>query len=127
MMESTEFGWIPPRELNFVPKGWGWEWWIRNTEKYCGKVLFIKKGRGLSFHFHNSKEETFLVQSGNVLIYYAWNDDFPNAHREELTKGDVFHVPVGLRHRMEAITDTYLIEFSTQHFDEDSIRVFKGD
>ena len=44
-----------------------------------------------------------------------------------LEKGDNFHVYRGLRHRMEALEDTELFEFSTQHFDSDSIRITKGD
>ena len=44
-----------------------------------------------------------------------------------LTEGDSFHVPVGMRHQMLGLTDVVMFEFSTQHFDEDSIRIMKGD
>ena len=30
---------------HFVSKGWGFEDWIVNKEEYCGKLLFIKKGK----------------------------------------------------------------------------------
>jgi len=40
-----------------------------------------------------------------------------------LKAGDTFHVPVGLRHQMTGLTDVEMFEFSTQHFDEDSIRI----
>jgi hypothetical protein len=30
------------------PKGWGYEKWIVNKKEYCGKLLFIKKGRNNS-------------------------------------------------------------------------------
>ena len=30
-----------------VPKGWGHELWIANCEKYCGKLLYIKKGNNV--------------------------------------------------------------------------------
>jgi hypothetical protein len=36
--------------------------------------------------------------------------------------GHAFHVRPGLKHQMQAIEDTYIIEFSTQHFDDDSFR-----
>jgi len=49
------------------------------------------------------------------------------AHELILNKGDKFHVYRGLRHQMIALEDTELFEFSTQHFDEDSYRVIKGD
>ena len=44
-----------------------------------------------------------------------------------LGPGDNFHVYRGLRHQMLALEDTELFEFSTQHFDEDSHRLQKGD
>jgi quercetin dioxygenase-like cupin family protein len=44
-----------------------------------------------------------------------------------LEKGDNFHIYRGLRHQMLALEDTELFEFSTQHFDSDSIRVIPGD
>jgi hypothetical protein len=45
----------------------------------------------------------------------------------QVNPGDNFHVYRGLRHRMIAIEDSELFEFSTQHFDSDSYRVEKGD
>jgi hypothetical protein len=44
-----------------------------------------------------------------------------------LNRGDKFHIYRGLRHQMFALEDTELFEFSTQHFDEDSYRLSKGD
>jgi quercetin dioxygenase-like cupin family protein len=44
-----------------------------------------------------------------------------------LLPGDSFHVYRGLRHQMIALQDTELFEFSTEHFDEDSYRIIKGD
>ena len=44
-----------------------------------------------------------------------------------LNPGENFHVYRGLRHRMIAIEDSELFEFSTEHFDSDSYRVEKGD
>ena len=34
--------------IKYVPKGWGYEKWIANCEKYCGKLLFIAKDKQLS-------------------------------------------------------------------------------
>jgi quercetin dioxygenase-like cupin family protein len=46
---------------------------------------------------------------------------------QELSVGDIFHVPTGLRHRLLALEDSEIMEFSTHHEDSDSIRVEKGD
>ena len=91
-------------EIKHVPKGWGYEKWIVNTEEYCGKLLFLNEGKRCSWHYHKLKDETFYLQPG-----------------------DKFHIYRGLRHQMIAIEDSELFEFSTEHFDEDSIRVKKGD
>ena len=38
-----------------------------------------------------------------------------------------FHVHKGLRHQMLALEDSELFEFSTQHFEDDSYRIIRGD
>jgi len=114
-------------EIKFVPKGWGFEKWIVNCKEYCGKLLYFVKGKRCSWHFHKLKDEVFYIQSGSVLVKYSDSDDLENASEIVLTKGDNFHVYRGLRHQMIALEDTELFEFSTQHFDEDSKRIIKGD
>ena len=115
------------QEIKFVPKGWGFEKWIVNCKEYCGKLLYFVKGKKCSWHFHKIKDEVFYVQSGKILVYYSDKDDIENAKKIILEKGDNFHVYKGLRHRMEALEDTELFEFSTQHLESDSYRIEKGD
>lgn len=112
---------------NYVVKGWGYEDWIVNTEKYCGKILFFHKDKMCSWHYHKVKDETFYIQSGKVKLLYSYDEDIDKAQSIILEEGDSFHIPVGLIHRAIAIEDTYVYEFSTQHFDSDSYRVIKGD
>ena len=111
----------------FVPKGWGYELWITNTEKYCGKLLHIVKGKKLSWHYHKLKDEVMYVQSGCISIIYGKSEDMNDADEVVLLAGDSFHIPVGIIHRIIAIDTSEVFEFSTQHFDEDSIRIEKGD
>jgi mannose-6-phosphate isomerase-like protein (cupin superfamily) len=114
-------------EINFVPKGWGFEKWIVNCEEYCGKLLYFVKGKKCSWHYHKLKDETFYIQSGELSLIYGDSDDKTQAKTVTLKPGDKFHIYRGLRHQMTAITDVELFEFSTQHFDEDSIRIERGD
>ena len=114
-------------EINFVPKGWGFEKWIVNNEEYCGKLLYFVKGKRCSCHYHVLKDEVFYIQSGKILVKYSDQDDLESANEVVLKKGDNFHVYRGLRHQMIALEDTELFEFSTQHFDSDSYRIIKGD
>lgn len=107
-----------------VEKGWGYELWIHNDEKYCGKLLFFVKGKKCSLHYHKLKHETFYVQSGSLKCKFIDNDIEENI---VLNAGDSKEIYQGLIHQMEALEDTVMFEFSTQHFDEDSYRIEKGD
>jgi quercetin dioxygenase-like cupin family protein len=114
-------------EIKFVPKGWGFEKWIVNCDKYCGKLLYFVKGKKCSWHYHKIKDEVFYIQSGKILLRYYDEDNIDLAYEIILKRGDKFHVYPELRHQMEALEDTELFEFSTEHFDDDSYRVIRGD
>jgi mannose-6-phosphate isomerase-like protein (cupin superfamily) len=114
-------------EIKFVPKGWGFEKWIHNSDKYCGKLLYFVKDKRCSWHYHKLKDEVFYVQSGKIMVMFSDEDDLSTAQSVVLSPGDNFHVYQGLRHQMIALQDTELFEFSTQHFDSDSYRIKKGD
>ena len=111
----------------YYPKGWGYELWIHNDESYCGKLLFFEKGKRCSWHYHKKKVETFYLQSGKMLVKYGNIDDKEVAFETLLTPGDAFEIPRGRRHQMTALEDSELFEFSTEHFEDDSIRIKKGD
>jgi mannose-6-phosphate isomerase-like protein (cupin superfamily) len=113
-------------QQTFVPKGWGFEKWITNNDKYCGKLLYFVKGKKCSWHYHKIKDEVFYIQSGKLQVFYGESDEWLDSQAIILEKGDSFHVKTGLRHQMLALEDTEMFEFSTQHFDEDSYRVQKG-
>ena len=113
--------------IKFVPKGWGFEKWIVNCEEYCGKLLFFNAGKKCSWHYHVLKDEVFYLQSGKMRVIFSEEDDISKAQEIILEAGQNFHVYRGLRHRMIAIEDSELFEFSTQHFDSDSHRIEKGD
>ena len=114
-------------DIKHVPKGWGYEKWIVNKPEYCGKLLYFEKGKQCSWHYHKLKDEVFYLQSGKLLVRYGDDEDITKAEELILEPGDGFYVYTGLRHQMCAIEDSELFEFSTQHFDEDSYRIQKGD
>ena len=109
-----------------VPKGWGEEIIIENNEMYCGKILKFRHGCKFSMHYHLIKDETWYVDKGKFL--YRWIDtDTAEIQEQELKVGDVVRQRVGQPHQLIALTDGTVFEVSTQHFDEDSYRVVKGD
>jgi mannose-6-phosphate isomerase-like protein (cupin superfamily) len=113
--------------INIVPKGWGREVWIANNSRYCGKLLEIKRGRRCSLHYHELKTETFFVRAGRLIVRVKESSHSPVLEESELLAGQCMDVPAGLLHQMEALEDTELYEFSTQHFDSDSHRLENGD
>ena len=109
-----------------VPKGWGEELIIENNELYCGKLLIFKKGCKFSMHYHMIKDETWYVNSGRFI--YRWIDcTNADVHVQNLYEGSVVRQRPGQPHQLEALEDGVIFEISTQHFDSDSYRVWKGD
>ncbi len=107
-------------------KTWGWEKWFANTDAYCGKELYVRKGQWSSkgnYHYHKIKDETFYVIKGELRIdYFAKGNDFPTI--AILSKGNSMRVEPGVRHRFTAmnIMGCHFIEASTTHREEDSYR-----
>lgn len=110
--------------IKTVPKGWGKELWIHNDEKYCGKVLILNKGKRCSLHFHLKKHETFYISKGLVQMEIVENEDKKILI---MRPGDALEIPPGLKHRFTGIEDSEIMEFSTEHFEEDSYRLEAGD
>jgi len=95
-----------------VPKPWGHEEIWAHTPKYVGKVLFIKKGCRLSLQYHNVKDETLRVLSGEMEL------DLDEGKSVKMNTADVFHVKPKMIHRMHAITDCLVMEVSTSELDD---------
>lgn len=113
-------------KIKVIKKGWGCEKIIHNADGYCGKILCFKKGKKCSFHFHKNKTETFYCV-GKIVVRYSKKNSLLRAKKIILKTGDTFHVPVGLRHQMEALEDSELFEFSSFDEPKDSIRIIEGD
>ena len=99
----------------------------RQLQGLLRKALVLCKRKKCSWHYHKLKDEVFYIQSGKILVRFSDEDEIEKCETTILEKGDNFHVYRGLRHQMEALEDTELFEFSTQHFDSDSYRILKGD
>jgi quercetin dioxygenase-like cupin family protein len=98
-----------------VPKPWGHETIWAHTESYVGKILHIKAGEALSVQYHNVKDETVYLFSGE-LIYRIWENDQPRD--VQLKIGEAFRITPGTIHQMEAVTDCDILEVSTPHLDD---------
>ena len=110
-----------------VDKKWGYELWIHNDTDYCGKLLvFSNSGNKFSMHYHMIKDETWYVQKG--AFQFDWIDT-ENGERcyTQIQEGDVIEIKKGLPHQLTALTEEATVfEVSTQHFDEDSYRIYRN-
>ncbi len=104
------------RPARFVHKPWGHEEIFAETDRYAGKILVVKSGECLSLQYHEKKEETLRVLNGTII--FATGSDATALESVELGPGDVFHIPPGMIHQMEAVTDCTLIEVSTAELDD---------
>lgn len=90
-----------------------------------GKRLFFEKGKNSSLHFHCSKNETYYIHSGKLLVRLR-------AGRGEdyfvtLDAGSTLFIPPGLMHQDGGLEDTVIIEISTHDEDRDSFIVEDGE
>jgi mannose-6-phosphate isomerase-like protein (cupin superfamily) len=94
-----------------IEKPWGYELLFALTDKYAGKLLFVKKGQRLSLQYHEVKDETLYIYEGKALIEVGDRDG--KLSEMEVSSGYSFHVPPMTKHRMKAIEDTLFFEVST--------------
>lgn len=99
-----------------VEKPWGHEIIWAHTERYVGKLLFIRMGRRLSLQYHERKDESIYVVRGRLALHLA--DDGGAVQVHELGPGDHRRIPTGRTHRFEALEDVEVIEVSTPELDD---------
>ncbi|MFH1211227.1 MAG: cupin domain-containing protein [archaeon] len=108
-------------DIRIVPKDWGQEIWIVNSERqnYCGKLLQINKGWSASLHYHGRKDETFFLYQGLLFMEHPRNEWV-------MYPGNVQRIRPGQTHRFTALEDSVIVEFSTHHHDSDTTRLEVG-
>ena len=103
-----------------VEKPWGFELIWAHTPHYVGKILVIEAGKRLSLQYHERKDESIRVQSGRLRLHLEDGAGVLRTH--DLAAGEHCHIPVGRKHRFEALERTELVEVSTPELD-DVVRV----
>jgi mannose-6-phosphate isomerase-like protein (cupin superfamily) len=80
-----------------------------------------------SLYLHKLTTESFYLRSGRLRICVKQSSTDDTIHEFELNKTDCIGAPSGLAHQMEALEDSELYEFSSQHFESDSYRLIRAD
>ena len=131
-------------EITTVPKPWGHETIWAKTDRYVGKIIHIRAGHALSVQYHNRKDETVYLLSGELKYWVqsshsqspmphapgphrtagtgetpvAGRSPIPDMADVRLKVGDAFRITPGTIHYMEAVTDCDILEVSTPELDD---------
>ncbi len=100
-----------------VTKPWGYETIWAQSERYAGKILHINAGHELSVQYHNKKDETVYLLSGQI-IYRVQRDGDEVLDDVRLQVGESFRIIPGTIHQMVAVTDCDVLEVSTPEVDD---------
>jgi mannose-6-phosphate isomerase len=112
MTDTTKSGKV---EIRTVTKPWGHETIWAHTDRYVGKILHIRAGQALSVQYHDRKDETVHLLSGELVYRVQMGDELEDM---KLTTGESFRITPGTIHQMEAVTDCDVLEVSTPELDD---------
>ena len=102
-----------------VAKPWGHEKVWARSDRYVGKIIHINAGHELSVQFHNKKDETIHLLSGEI-VYRVQRDPSDQNQLDDvrLQIGESFRIAPGTVHQMVAVTDCDVLEVSTPETDD---------
>ncbi len=102
-------------DVRVVQKPWGYERIWAHSDKYVGKLLHINAGHELSVQYHNRKDETVHLLSGEIIYRVKRGDKLEDM---KLVAGESFRITPGTVHQMVAVTDCDVLEASTADLDD---------
>ena len=103
-------------QVDRIEKPWGHEIVFALSERYCGKLIFIRAGEQLSLQFHRVKDETIYVHSGRIELEIG--DPGGTLDTEVVGPGHAFRLKPGVVHRWKALEDSVVLEASTPELDD---------
>ena len=98
-----------------VEKPWGYELIWAKADRYVGKILHIEPGHVLSLQYHNKKDESIYVLSGEIILRIQEGETL---RERRVRAGEAFHIPPKQIHQFEAVSVTDLLEASTPELDD---------
>ncbi|OGY85871.1 MAG: hypothetical protein A2233_00045 [Candidatus Kerfeldbacteria bacterium RIFOXYA2_FULL_38_24] len=95
-----------------IEKPWGWEiLWTKPGKPYTGKIIHILAGRRLSLQWHDQKEESMYLLTGQAKI--IWENNQGEMIETAMEEGKGYSICLGQKHRLAGITDCDIVEVST--------------
>ena len=101
-----------------VDKPWGHELIWAETEHYVGKLLVVEAGHSLSLQYHEVKDESWLVDSGQGRLELGKRGEEDDLEEVTISAGETYRFEPGTLHKLTAVTDLRIIEVSTPELDD---------
>lgn len=102
-----------------VDKPWGYELIWARTDRYVGKILHVEAGHVLSLQYHERKDESIYVMSGEIVLRLEQGETLIE---RRMARGESLHIAPTVVHQFEAVVTSDLLEASTPELD-DVIRI----
>jgi len=107
---AAQYGEIITSAIQVKP--WGHEVVFATGENdYVGKIITVTAGQSLSLQYHDRKDETIRVISGEATLEHGPSAD--HLRTGVMRPGDTVHLAPSVVHRLTAITDAVFVEVST--------------
>ena len=95
-----------------IEKPWGYEILLTSEDSpVTGKIAFTKAGHRWSFQYHDQKEETICLYSGEAEFWLE--DESGEIIKEKMVPMSGYRVKPMQKHRFCAISDCWTFESST--------------
>ncbi len=105
-------GFLTTPFVSRIEKPWGYELILTPEEsKVTGKILHLNAGCRFSLQYHDEKEETLILISGEAEIILENEDKVLQTIKMEPRKG--YFIKPFQRHRVKGISDCDILEVST--------------
>ena len=94
-----------------VIKPWGKEIIQTIGKHLVFKKLYINAGESLSRQYHKEKDEFMMLKTGHIELEI-------NSEIKHLSPGEMVAIPAGTIHRLKAVQDSCVYEWSSNHLDD---------
>lgn len=98
-----------------VEKPWGYELIWARTDRYVGKILHIEAGHVLSLQYHERKDESIYILSGEIVLRLEQGETLIE---RRMAQGEAFRIAPPLVHQFEAVVTSDVLEASTPEIDD---------
>ncbi len=98
-----------------VVKPWGHELIFAENERYAGKILHLEAGHSLSLQYHERKDETLYVLTGEAELAVDVDGQMSQVR---LSAGQCYRIRPRVRHRLRAEQACDLVEVSSPELDD---------